>query len=707
MPPHITRTINGLPPTHPLYPPPPKNPQDVGDDEIAEAKGSDNDDALDADEQAPLSEEKKDDLLDAPSGEYKLKAHGVIESKFLMSAAEDADSKDAPGAGGAPISKAFTPQPVRWDSDDEDEKQVQENEIASSDPLHGKRVHCWVLVRGGKRGVPEMLFVEPSTARIYPVSESPYQGIEAVWNAKNYWVNMQTEKDLVSHSYDFGNNDLWEFVFIDNGPIALVEKEQGERSMMDMLNDPIVDEEKEANEEEEEEKEGVEDEEVDDILDIPESWVNKLKIDRSKFNIRYPPYGLKVVLYKKAKLELFAEGFHDQGMVSRLTVFKDVARTVVKESVEKFVNRRDKLMKRIRKPLERMVHESFDPGRPSSLKYLVEWAGKRREMHFYVNARLDGLLCREEDMGKKIVEKFEGRGDNLTYRSIAVKESLESGNSTFVLPGGAHNPDLVVLKMTEKYERNDEKDASEDVAKRTFYVKENKVRTQYHYAKSCITRNTFNYDKERSAEDVGDQLEVVRDAEKECLSEVRRARNETADLITMRKHEELEIIIDQPVFESASSRRDEERKVQEILEEQEQGDKRQLDYLTPFLMSIDPKDLTREDAMKVKENCLKALKDRLLERANIIQNRLNEENKELAKYQAAFQRNQRDNDPDAEEQFEKECSEAMFRIQILEQRLVQHEESALKKYKDMDNKLVVVLVVLVVSAGRMLSNQYR
>ena len=121
-------------------------------------------------------------------------------------------------------------------------------------------------------------------------------------------------------------------------------------------------------------------------------------------------------------MELFAEGFHEQGMVSRLTVFKDVDRTVVKESVESFVNRRDKLTKRVRKPLERMVHESFDPGRPSSLKYLIEWAGKRREMHFYVNARLDGLLCREEDMGKKIVEKFEGRSDNLTYRSIAVKE---------------------------------------------------------------------------------------------------------------------------------------------------------------------------------------------------------------------------------------------------------------------------------------------
>lgn len=36
----------------------------------------------------------------------------------------------------------------------------------------------------------------------------------------------------------------------------------------------------------------------------------------------------------------------------------------------------------------------------------------------------------------------------------------------------------------------------------------------------------------------------------------------------------------------------------------------------------------------------------------------------MAKKQAAFQRNQRDNDANAEEEFEIFCSEAMFRIQV-------------------------------------------
>eukprot|EP00640_Fibrocapsa_japonica_P007581 CAMPEP_0113937326 /NCGR_PEP_ID=MMETSP1339-20121228/3971_1 /TAXON_ID=94617 /ORGANISM="Fibrocapsa japonica" /LENGTH=145 /DNA_ID=CAMNT_0000940045 /DNA_START=54 /DNA_END=491 /DNA_ORIENTATION=- /assembly_acc=CAM_ASM_000762 len=127
-----------------------------------------------------------------------------------------------------------------------------------------------------------------------------------------------------------------------------------------------------------------------------------------------------------------------------------------------------------------------------------------------------------------------------------------------------------------------------------------------------------------------------------------------------------------------------------LADEEDQTDHRMVDYLTPFLQSVpDPRHLTREEAQKARDSCLKALKDRLLERANIIQNRLAEENAKLAKEQATFQRNQRDTDQRAEEEFQKICSEAMFRIQILERRLVQHEEQALAKYAEMDSKLSV------------------
>lgn len=36
-----------------------------------------------------------------------------------------------------------------------------------SDFYAGKRIHCWILLKAGKRGVERNLFIEPSTGRVY------------------------------------------------------------------------------------------------------------------------------------------------------------------------------------------------------------------------------------------------------------------------------------------------------------------------------------------------------------------------------------------------------------------------------------------------------------------------------------------------------------------------------------------------------------
>mgnify|MGYP006261225717 CR=1 FL=1 len=93
-----------------------------------------------------------------------------------------------------------------------------------------------------------------------------------------------------------------------------------------------------------------------------------------------------------------------------------------------------------------------------------------------------------------------------------------------------------------------------------------------------------------------------------------------------------------------------------------------------------------EVAKQAYELCLKALKERLVERANIIQRRLEKENEALAKRQAAFQRS-RDTTQGADEEYEKFCVDAMFRIQILEQRLQKHEDTAMSKYEALIKRL--------------------
>ena len=91
---------------------------------------------------------------------------------------------------------------------------------AEQDELHGKRVHCWILVQAGKRDIPNNFFIgmplwefcdsvavgwggdcmsiallprlsEPSTGDVVPIDSTAYLGIESLFNDTNYWVNMQ------------------------------------------------------------------------------------------------------------------------------------------------------------------------------------------------------------------------------------------------------------------------------------------------------------------------------------------------------------------------------------------------------------------------------------------------------------------------------------------------------------------------------------
>jgi len=613
--------------------------------------------------------------VDDNEDRYKVKDRGIPKSKFLKQQGEKAELEKARRAAEDEV-------------DDEDEEEEE-------DPLEGERVHAWVLVRAGKREVKESFFIEPSTGRVYPVATSPYLGVESVWNNKNYWANMQEpEEGPMQISFDLSNNDNWEYVFIEP---------EGQRTEGDM-GDGAEDDMMAMGEGGEDE--GGEEEEDDSVLDIPPSWVIKLVIDRDMYAKRFCNQGQQTVLYHKAKLERFAENTHEQGMVTRLTIFKDRARTVPKEQREEFKNRRDKLERRVRYLLEGRVHEHFLPGRmPEALQDMYEWTGRKRELHYYTSARIDGLVKRVDEMGKKCMEYFEGRDDKLIYRSVSVTpdRDLTGGKTTYTLPGGQLG-ELVIHKMTEKFERDEKKAAEEDVKKRTYYVRTNQIREIYHYTTGRITSASRTYYKGGqqppdivevdpsapmpSEEKLEEESHKVQNAEKDCYQAVRHQELEKEELLKVRKREEASIIIDRSIFETAAENAKEDKRQELQHTEAEDTDVRKVDYLTPFLQNVqDVKKINREEGMKARDACLRALKERLLERANIIQTRLDEENSHLAKKQAAFQRSQRDHDQGGDEEFERFCSETMFRIQILEQRLTRHEETALQKYADMDQKL--------------------
>jgi hypothetical protein len=68
------------------------------------------------------------------------------------------------------------------------------------------------------------------------------------------------------------------------------------------------------------------------------------------------------------------------------------------------------------RPQKLTVAEIFDRGSSHALKQIVTVRGVSRVMTFHSAARLDGLVRREELVGHKLVETYEGRDDRLCYR---------------------------------------------------------------------------------------------------------------------------------------------------------------------------------------------------------------------------------------------------------------------------------------------------
>lgn len=61
---------------------------------------------------------------------------------------------------------------------------------------------------------------------------------------------------------------------------------------------------------------------------------------------------------------------------------------------------------------------------------------------------------------------------------------------------------------------------------------------------------------------------------------------------------------------------------QRLLEEKMRKQEMEIDYLAPFLAQMsDPEKISRQQAYKLKEDCLADLKQRLIDKANLIQAR--------------------------------------------------------------------------------------
>ncbi|NXT26883.1 DRC7 protein, partial [Syrrhaptes paradoxus] len=571
----------------------------------------------------------------------------------------------------------------------EKEKEVEK---PKRDPLYGLRVHAWVLVLPGKRDVPETFFIDPFTGNSHSTTDERFLGIESVWNHMNYWVNMQDCrngcKDLI---FDLGDAVHWEIVLSRSSkPLQLLSDAEEEKKLPN--SDTDVTQEKEE----------------DLSFDMPPSWVAPIQISPREFETRYPE-GRKVIMYKKAKLEKWPPYLNENGLVERLTVYTDLDCTEVLEVREWFKNREDKLdMREVNKQTQ-LTTEYFSRGHMHCLKvhtYTSLEPETERTMEFYNEARFDELQKRVEK-ANEMTEYFVGREDFLHMRHVEFGKRAKKIRLPGTRPDISSRP---IVQIKECFHRNLEKPADEDVAERIFMITEKRIHLTYHLEDKCLTaskKHSFKVPnfvskgnetvttsgmcltyqvgssgKEKTSLHLYKLLEELKVEEQQLKEQVRQSEAEVLNILKIREDEETTIKLSFSIYNTAwnEKRRQQYEAMKNKmvpLGREEQG----LDYLGHA------EKMTKEQALRVRDDCLADFKDHLVDKVNIIQARFEKAMEELQKEQQWFQENRNQLSAEEEDEFLTRCSEAMSRIHIVAQRLNREKQMAPLKYLALKEKL--------------------
>lgn len=467
------------------------------------------------------------------------------------------------------------------------------------------------------------------------------------------------------------------------------------------------------------------------ILDLPPSWGSPLVIDRKA--IRYamalhPKFGATTLSYK-SRTEEFATHSNPFGLISRYTEYADVERLRAIKIVEVFARRQDFLYKRIRrlpdsrlqsgKPMTlNVTEEHFERGRANGLAIIIDEPGMGCDVYFHAGARLDGLLRRREIFGKKTFEYYsEAAPNRMWYRSVTFDIShhahrhSKDKNKSHLVPLTVETAPKVetrIRKMAEKYRRDlsGSTPSFKDIQKLVFHFDKGTTEARYFPAAGCIARSVRVYDRlsgamEQITKDPTSPVEPPRpydinvdflktcDREKDCHTILRLHAKDSFELWQTRAHELQHVELSQTLFEIAEERAKAGLPLVEHEETKSDDLDAEPDFLLPFLLAAKCHDVnnpTEKEAKKADKDARAAFKERLGERAGIIQRRLDDENDKLLRRQQAFARN-RDHSEAAEHEFEAFQAESNFRISILENRLERHNSLLPKALADLDQRL--------------------
>ncbi|KAM3188382.1 hypothetical protein ACTXT7_000356 [Hymenolepis weldensis] len=585
----------------------------------------------------------------------------------------------------------------------EERERKEKEEEPLPDPLYGLRVHSWILILPGSRDVKETCFIEPFTGEIVTIKTKMYLGIEAVWNDKNFWVNLQDcTNGIGDMRYDLNNLEDWEFLL----PFDFMTEEQ--LSKLDSRSP---------------------------LAEIPVSWTLPITLTSVQYDQRYPNYQ-KNVIYNRVRLTKYSPYSQKTNLITKITIYNDRDLKDPFQEREYFDNRKDRLLSRITDLKKGWVIESFDHGRmKDQLKehsYFINGSGvdDTRIMEFYPKLRIDGLLKRERN-GAIMKEWYENRDDRLIYRETHFGRAVRKFGPPEIVQSESQSESVNEPKTTktsykkieiikERFSRNPDISADEDIEERLFDIIGEKYRLKYHIADDCIFPCRREFNKPMVSGDARQIIELQSDThtvfhpklnplcktnaqiyqmllelielEKNVKDFVWASEAEVKNILNLRASEESNPELEIGLWDTL--RNGEMHKLRIELEnhaklELRRKRERDLDYLTPYLdmLDLDEDKLTLEDAKALCNACESDLQQRLFRQAAKLQTKYDAEKKEFQQKQKSFEFDQKNLTKDEEEVYLKYCHDTLVRLNTLEKLIKKHTETTPEKISSLQKKL--------------------
>lgn len=620
-------------------------------------------------------EETKEEKIE---GKYVLKAPRDLRSKFLLMMEQREIDKINAG---------------KEKEKEEERLRILEEEKIPPDELEGQRVHAWILVLAGDRDVEKSFFIEPSTGIAYDLDSNFYCGIESLWNHQNYWVNKQDcVEGLGKIDFDLDNVENWEHL---------------------LVGEPLIRRKYKPKELEEEDTNDMYDEKH---LDMPFSWSKKISIPHDELKLRYPN-GSKATYYKRTCIQQFAPYVSYDGLLTRITRYDDFDCNETKCIEDIYGNRADFQVRQISDVKNGVITEYFKPGREDGvIKYIYYEAPEKSEdrLIFYNHKARFDALCKMETSADNLTQYYKNREDKLYFRQVIYSLNDNTTNNKYK----SDRPRETIKKIIDKFDRDETKNANDDIAYREFAILDRKILIKYHYGDNNLTASTRTFIKPPISEmgeemtfkpelTYGYQAEIGKKPpsnlklyilfekqlkeEEKVLNSIREIRDQIKDFIQLRSQEHvtcnLEISLynrEQNInFRTSMLEKEEEQRLNKVKEVNEE-----IDYLAAYLARLgDKPKLTYNEALDAKYSCLSDFKDLLLQRANRMQRDFDNLSEQLQTRKSWYRQNHENLSPEEEAIYFQQVNEDMFKIRTLEIRLTRHKELAPLRYEALVNYL--------------------